>query len=349
MIGVTQTMTERAAPPVEEEPKRYFLRLKKQNIQVDCTKIIEDLSIILNKYLTWNDLLSEDIKRWADNALDASEIENPQAAMRKVESDINDLFIKILVSSNLRIPLKEPILDGLWTWEKGELAEYCTKFRNSPLEGFPLNFPAMRPHRFCMEIMAWAKSLPIELFEAQTNRALVLSGAQGSAATRTIVPIQIDGRSNAEIELELDRQLTIYFECAKMADERLQVHRLCRPIKQATKEAKLSREEIEEYVRLEVARAARHAEQQKEEFIAQLNVVVDRNRSVVNILNSRIEDHQQEIRLAFEKLSYSEQRNALQAARIDRLNELYNQALGEIQNLRSQIPTGGGGGGCTLF
>lgn len=333
------------------QPTTYVLTLKGGNIKIDPEKVLVNLSEIIDAHRNWKDLVSAKINEWAGNAMtliSTDGLATPESLLQKVQSDINVLFNEILVSSTLRrMPLTEPLLmDEKYTWEKRELQEFCTTFPITPW-GKPLADIVIKPHAFALAMLKWARELPFEpVADANqpmppfSNQTMIQPHTQTQA--QSIVPIN---PKTGGVDLKAANQLLrFYIQAGQIAQGELHSYNLCNVIKKATQDAKTSRAEIEEFVRLAEARAKRKAEQQKAEVLGCIDDMKKSHDSKVDIMKSRIEDAQTETRATFEKLTYSEQQCALHAARIDALSAAYAAKCQEVADMQKDR-----GGGCTLF
>lgn len=316
----------------------YRLVLKNPEMPVDYKSILKNLGTILHTYFTWDDLISEKIKEWAERALkiDLTDLHGEKAEQlwNKVESDASLLFHKVLMSSMGR-PLKAPILDGMHTWDRDELIEYCTtyKFAYSPFNGVPINVSAMKIHTFAMEILAWAGQLPFDVDIPLTKK---------TDSQSLIIIEKTTGVPSREESLRKKNESQ---QLAMMAEQELHDFSIARNMKNATAESKVSRAAMEEYVQLEVERAARHAEAKASEVREAMKISNALNDAKVKNLNTNLQEQERQIRTAYEKLSEVEKQNALNQARIDHLSALYAQKQQEI----AAMHRGGGGGFCTIF
>lgn len=316
----------------------YRLILKNPEIPVDYKSILKNLGTILSTYFTWDDLVSEKIKEWAESALkvDLTDLngEKAEKLWKKVESDASLLFHKVLISSMGR-PLKVPILDEKHTWDKDELIEYCNtyKFAFSPFNGFRINVSAMKIHAFAMEILTWVGQLPFDVDVPPTHKNFSQS------------LIVIEGETGVPSREESERKKNESLKLAGIAEQQLHDFSIARNMKNATAQSKVSREEMEEYVQLEVERAAHNAEAKANEVREEIKISNELNDAKVKKISTNLQENEKQLREAYGKLSEAEKQNALNQARIDHLSALYTQKQQEIAAMRNQ----GGGGFCTIF
>ncbi len=195
----------------------------------------------------------------------------------------------------------------------------------------------MKPHTFALEMLKWAENLPIKI---PRKAPLLLSSIKASSDALVVTE-----PSTNEINVKEAKKLQkIYIECGVMANRQFCDFKKCESVKQATEKVKMSTAEIEEFVRLEVEKAKRRAERQKEEVSASIDQMNKSQAGKVEILNSRIEDKENDIKVAFQKLTYVEQRAALQEARADHLAALYTQKCHEVAALHNQVNNMDSGG-----
>src|SRR5690349_16213098 len=115
-----------------QTPTHLVCRLKNGSsfMPSNPKKIIDNLLDIFEKYSKWDDLVSLKIKEWGEKifTIDSKfDFNDPNSLLKKIESDINELFIKVLRSALLNPLIEEPLLDEnkKYTWEKKEIQLYC--------------------------------------------------------------------------------------------------------------------------------------------------------------------------------------------------------------------------------
>jgi len=339
-----------------QKPIVYRLQLNNPKKETNPEKIIGDLMIIFDNYKGWNDLVSLKIKEWGERVFTISpdiDITDPESLLNKVESDVNQLYNKVLISSFFS-PLTDPLLDGKYTWERNELEVYCKKYANfgcfSPIDGKKIEiqkigedykFPKMKEHLFAIDIIKWANNTPFQPTEVAPFKILTIQNnvipKEEQNAIVKFVPVETIIDPNKALG-----QLQVYKQVGKITRDQYYNYESVAIIKKATEELKLSTAEIEEYVRLSIERAKRHAENQKEEVLEALSQMKASHQGSVDILNARLDDHKHEIKITFQKLTYSEQKCLLHEARIEQLTYLYNDALNQAREARDKANSSGG-------
>jgi hypothetical protein len=357
----------------EQNQQADVIRWKLQNPRMEFSfeKILDGLDTLFSKYRTWNDLTSRNIREWGSKIFEINvneeDLFNPENLLKRTESLIHHLFHKVLVSPFLS-PFKEPILDGDFTWEKSELINYCAKYAFTTRRLFSpfgkeikieikedgIHFPNMKTHQFALDLICWANNLPIEPIEVKPQlisihnfiplpHLLPLKNEENA----DLVALENSTRNvEAMSPQEKLAHLQIYKESAQIAAHTLISHKIAEQLTKATKELKTSREEIEEFTRLSIARIEADAKRQKEEVERAINQANESRAAEVKVFNGRIDDHKIQIKTQFEMLSYQEQQLALKDARINHLAELYRQEQAKVQHMANSDR---GGGGCNLF
>jgi hypothetical protein len=377
----TTTMTLAAVIP------HYKIRLKGEVQELDPKQKLEELSEILTTFQEWEDLLSCEIMLWSEKALSIDihneETTTPQALLIKFEKDIDTLFREVLVSSGLKTPLTDPLLEGevqsvgglrkwvgMWTWERAEVIDYCQKYA-SPISPFnfttEININAMMPHDFAIAMLQWAKGLPftpgssllcdqIAGIEGPHNQIIPLN-LQSLIPThgQEIVPLGRPTHTQMIVPLTGDdaqrhakiakKELKTHIACGQMANERRHTLQLCGTLAKGRKDFKMSADKVREYAVLHVANERRRAAQQKEEILGCIKEMDESHTRTIKIADQRLDAQIQRTEYAFQQLELSEQKAELQRVRIEHLNASFQEKCREVQQLRSQS----GGGGCTIL
>jgi|GEM_PF-4799404 len=349
-----------------EQPIRLRMILKNNiNIQeINSVQIIENLSAILEKYITWDDVLSYRIQEWGEKVLMPLESDDENLALKKIEERAFELFSKVLYSHFLS-PLKHPILDGKWTWEKTELQSYCEKYKNELRSPFgscgPMNFEAMKVHAFAVDIITWAQELPIEPSQPLMTAPLRINQPLPQETKAILAQIEdapveqqdepqekpakalVNRKEVKKVQKDIKKQKKEYLQLGKMANSQLVSYQFCAVVKADTKELAATRAELEEYVRLK--KQAFEVEL-REEFAAMHDKIDhndDLNKEAISIMQERLCLQDKELRDGFVKLTATAQRLALAEAR--ERNLAY-----QLQDAQSRIHSrNNSGGGCTLL
>ncbi len=120
----------------------------------------DELIEILDRYETWNDPFSQRLFRWGVEILPAhlpdDYVPNEEEVAYGAQK-IEELRKQILISPLDRAPLREPVLEREWLWERWQLEDFQTLYHLSPFDGMP--FEEIRRHRFAEELLYWLQSL----------------------------------------------------------------------------------------------------------------------------------------------------------------------------------------------
>lgn len=125
---------------------------------------LDDLSIILVKYRDWKDVLSSQIHSWGASSFLWDGGEPTPEELRMSVIKVDQLRTKILVNPLDQSPLKAPLLDGAWTWEKWMLDDYevcCKEINTQFLSPFDNGLIRAEEHTFAKETLKWLNSLTI--------------------------------------------------------------------------------------------------------------------------------------------------------------------------------------------
>ena len=397
---------------IQEQLESHRLILNVPKSKSDCKVVIEGLLDILEAHDQCEDLLSCDIKEWAENAIKVDLSYNeapPEARLRKIENDIDDLIKNVLVSSASKTPLKDPWLEGRiqridgqdqwlgeYTWDVKELGDYLKKSADagmrvpmSPFNYIQINERSFVVHEFAVAMIKWANELikPIENpvedrvvnhgphleagpaeeeeefkeFDSESSTSGLIVSSQ--RISRSIVPLQRDSYAQSivptvqdssvvigyhervQIMAEASQHLQIFMQYADLARQRLHNHQICGRVASGAKGFSISQAELEELIKLEVERAKRESNRQKEEVLASLNDMNQNHAHALGVSNARIEDCEFQIREDIKKLSDHEKKIRLQEARINYLEtRCYNNEV-QLQGIRNQ----NSGSSCVLL
>ena len=213
-------------------------------------------------------------------------------------------------------------------------------------------------HVFAVDMLAWANKLPFKLVDAKSGIEELKNEdenpAQESAAAvavvRQIVPLQRASYAQSIVPIpqsgkvlnfaqlkgqmkEASRQLDHMMQCANISRQRLTALQQSEKINGVTKVVKSSKAQKDEFVQFEVIRAKKRAEAQKEQILEIIDHINQDHQSSMGIANSRIKDAQEHAQILSAQLSFVEQQNRLQSAKIDYLNELYENECQKVRNL----------------
>jgi hypothetical protein len=122
-----------------------------------ANKALDKLATIFGKFSEWNDPLSQRVFSWGVSTLEKIEDPAEEEAFIKLAMERTDeLMREILINPIDGQPLKEPVLEHTWTWERWIHTDYRHLFNGiSPLDGGPMeNDPP--PHLFAQEMLQWA-------------------------------------------------------------------------------------------------------------------------------------------------------------------------------------------------
>lgn len=124
---------------------------------------IDRLKVIINKYESWSDPLSERLKRWGKKAKDSN-----------LEKRVYKLRSEILVNSlDERLRLQVPILDRKWVWEELFLKHYLS-YTGTTTSPFDNEIIDAKPHAFALDLLDWSKPFKDVLLDNHTGDSEVL-------------------------------------------------------------------------------------------------------------------------------------------------------------------------------
>jgi hypothetical protein len=162
----------------------------------DYGKAVDSLSLILERYPGWDDILSKKLFTWGIDTCKMA-IKNGAKGLTIIAAIAQERFdelSKILVNPLDGSPLQEPVLEREWTWEAWQHAECRRLFSSvSPLDGEPMS-PNPPSHLFVKEMIDW-------LHQQTTSSALILRPASSS----DLSPVELVVLSNDPISLKLRR------------------------------------------------------------------------------------------------------------------------------------------------
>jgi hypothetical protein len=127
---------------------------------------------IFEKFEEQTDPLSINIRHWGANLFEtAANTANSEKIMQIVQECLGILVYEILVDPINQAPLKDPILERSWVWERQMHSEYRKHFSVSPLDEIAMleNPP---PHFFAKEMLAWVKGIESIVPQRQTSATI---------------------------------------------------------------------------------------------------------------------------------------------------------------------------------
>lgn len=143
----------------------------------------ENLQSILERFATWQDPLSRNLRTWADRALTVvlPETHEDEDRFHMQAQEVTALANSYLVDSFRNAPLEEPMLDELFlVWENSLLEA----FRSSPILGRALRIQAI-PHDFANEILSLLKTTQ----EAPSLEDLTLTPSSKNERFKALLPL----------------------------------------------------------------------------------------------------------------------------------------------------------------
>ncbi len=127
---------------------------------LDFQQARDQLIDILDRYESWHDPFSERLFRWGVEILPSNLPEGHIPSEEEIAygaQKVDELTREILISPLDRAPLREPVLERQWLWERWQLEDFQTLFLLSPFDGMP--FEEIQRHRFAEELLYWLQSL----------------------------------------------------------------------------------------------------------------------------------------------------------------------------------------------
>jgi hypothetical protein len=115
---------------------------------------VRNVKLILQRYEGWNDRLSRKLVRWGNGVVEAARVmgsepvERLPVIARAWQARLDGLLVDQLTAT----PLRDPVVERDWTWERGMHALYRGQFRLSPLDKQPMS-PEPPPHLFAQALI----------------------------------------------------------------------------------------------------------------------------------------------------------------------------------------------------
>lgn len=347
MSSVTQIQTETLQTPIQTS---LVLRTS-PSIYTQQQTAIERLQAIFEKYRHWDDRLSLRIFEWGAkvsqiNFEDLSQSEK----MDKVERKLEKLANKILVDSLAQLPLKDPVIDGGWVWDKSILEDYKKYFDRSLFTNEPINAV---PHDFAKEIIEWLQFLEDNFpstshsSEAeQTNeQSLILSKInlnftvliKRSCLDSNQISLAINEDDSEECKsakLKLNQlEYVNRIQNAKMLEGRYLAGKIIQQNREALQKLK---EELQKNLEQKVKEAAAAAALHEKVINNNINSVQNSFQGAVNSLKSSIQDKNQQIHKIEQNLNYIKNISASQEQDIYYLQAQNGEMRRKIANLQDR-------------
>lgn len=165
-------------------------------------KVFDKLFKILEKYVSWDDILSNKIYDWSEEVIanfanKTITKEILDEARDQIEIIRNDILVDPLFKDN---PLRNPVLVREWTMEESFLTRYRKQFCQSP---FDFKLIEAKTHDLAIEIMAWLDSIPIIFGADQTFSASedIPESSSTTLTTRTSSTALTTSASISNVEL----------------------------------------------------------------------------------------------------------------------------------------------------
>lgn len=205
---------------------------------------IKELCRINKTYGHWQDYLSLSLLEWIRKFPSEFPLCSPTSQQRLTSQQIQDIVRikldelrqKILVNPlNVALPLTEPVLDGLWTWERSWLVNCHTLSHVSHLTKQPFE-TEIRVHLFAVDMIAWATRLA-ELHGIKSTCSDLVNIVTPTTLFTSLAPLNLEGDSVLKEQAKkcLNAFLNLSAEYAIETQEESTKRRLCESYTQELK------------------------------------------------------------------------------------------------------------------
>lgn len=328
--NMSMVLTVEPHQPIQSSPT--IVSSQENSEEFNFESHINRLGDLLIEYDSWSDPLSENILFWAEETF--SKVKDEAFEFNETTKNfllkrIHKLLNKKLLSSfdkapfkDQRIsPLKNPILERDWTWEKEILEDYQTCWQIA-CQGLPLKSPfdkqemkTIRSHELAKEIQKWAKDLLVEI--EQSN--------DGTLVTNEIGCLALPLRQRNDDFQEAQMRLMNYWADARAANFRDAAHEFNNEMELGTKQIAQIKVETRERIAEAVRQTEELALARQDQIQKRIEGIEERYRESENDLNARIE---QEVRRV-EQIQAETQEEIAQA--VARANERHQIRQDELQ------------------
>lgn len=307
--------------PVRTETIRYVINLRRfdsvQAVDTEVNSLLGRLDKIKKDHLEWKDPLSIQLRDWIVGFIYFFPNKNDRDEKRihQMIRKIDYLIRQILVDPLHSAPLKEPVLERHYVWERKVLENYKKYSQNSPFDRQKMNAP--ETHLFAVSMLNWLKLLPIESHNPHAN--LVLD----------------ECKDNEKIDDNADRVLALYHDKARVALVRHNVRRayLARKLVIYTQAAKRLYDDIS-------IKTADHNAQLEAQAKRQAQANEQLKKETIQCINAHNEELLKPLEQGLQEIERGIQNQGQQLANLDIIihshNNAANQLEGQLKEAKSE-------------
>ncbi len=323
---------------------------------------IQELGTIFERYNEWRDRLSLNLHVEGGKIFEDITVictAGQTIPIHVIQDFANRHFSKLnilLVNDLDRAPLKDPMLDGEWVWEKEVLDTAKALSPISPFTGQPF---AEIPHQFAKSLIEFIKSftfvpLPpppaLQIVPAAPNGALALHQNGSFAAHLDVSLMQMPQDLPPQLIMMMRNYQTAFFQQQALLriNERTSLE-LAERGRQVEQRAEQLIPMIRERIREGVEQAQRHAaafEQSINNKVESYNQIRQQENQVVQ---SRLDVTEQRVQILDNKCDRLEQKVVVQEKCIAQKEAEVASLRGQLASALNRVNDSGGDGGCTLL
>lgn len=283
---------------------------------------IENLGDLLLKYENWNDSLSEKLLKWGNKTF--LEVKDPNFVInedtkQRALNRINKLTHQILINPLGGSPLRAPVLERTWIWEKSDLEDYAALRSQSPFDEQQLE--AARPHDFALDMLKWISGVQ-KTFNLTTD-TLSISQTHGTLVV-----------SSETIPNSFARCIT-YLSLANNFLTRQQ-NKNNLQLKEILQNLREQRRTMEEKLEAEVTLTRSAAATLQKNTEESINTIKSNHQDQVQSLRTLISQNSAEIDATRRALEAANQEGLKSKKEIDNLKNCYRSAIQEQERLRKK-------------
>jgi len=332
----TVTVTASAASSAHVHQTTTLILKLKPSLKESLVDSINTLAQILDTYESWEDHLSLRLYEWGARVIEVAPKFNKDTDANlklKVDEYIHVLMREILLNPLNGLPLKDPILDREWVWEKSMLDEYKTLSLLSPYDAKPINATV---HLFAKAMLGWVQSLPY------TSECLLkYSASPENASTSTNVTPSMQFSEKVMLLMAYSRMAGVAMECQNHINGTIQ-------LKEAKRLLVQCRRDTEERIREATARAEKNAKEREDEINKNTASLEKSHKTTI----AGVEKHYQtELGVASQnnkalQTKFTNSQNVVTqlSNRVATVEDLYKKAQAEVKRLRSEVDNMDSGG-----
>ena len=373
-VARTTTMTlERAISSILPQPTAAPLELRFRSLQVSQSSQESQFYAALDwlggqseTFAAWQDPLSSSLHDWILKVLRA--YQDPVAISDELQTALRDeislLVNTILVDALNDEPLSNQsqpphLFDGL-TWHRWKFDEYERLLRSSPAAdvGRLRALQTARPHEFAQSILLWVRGLPAEIAPRATAEIIPpvtasLEFAQSLLLVVRGLPDEVGAGERtmslapaAPSSAALDRcRLMTYRSLIGTAASKLHSRQVTRMARAGLQAVAIYEQRTRESIARHTARFRADTAAHEAKLQAKLTRIDDEHHAELGILRGRVGDAEARLSATSQALAQSQAALSQQASEIANLRQAFAQKSQQVQ----QMPSGGGGGGCTIL